>query len=209
MAQSRQDLPGVLNARRDMLTIAADPDLDADTKLFAFCLLAHLTEKRQSGHRGGVKRESWATAVGEMMHPPDSVNRKIYGPIGICRRIIAADIPRYELPRVPAESIRCQAPKSRGPDAGKPCGETASGQTFIDYDPETGEGQWIAYCRNHAHPSLDEWRRERRQTWETNGHPSSPANTGGVLARYFRTDWAALYEWADPSRKPLPEGVHL
>lgn len=206
MAQHAQDLPGALNARRDMLAIAADPALDASAKLFAFCLLAHLTALRQAGHRGGVNRDSWATAVGEMMYPPDSFERKHYGPIGICRRIIAADIPRYELARVPAESIQCQTPKSRGPDAGKPCSKPGVGHPVIDYDPDTGQTRWIAYCRNHSHPSLDEWRHKRRQAWEDNGRPSPPPNTGGVLARHFATDWDVLYEWAaDPSRTLLPE----
>lgn len=79
MARSGQDLAGALDARRYMVAIAGDPDMTADLKLFAFCLNAFLADQRQRGHRGGFAREQWTTAVGEMMSPPDSLERKTLG----------------------------------------------------------------------------------------------------------------------------------
>lgn len=204
MARSGQDLAGALDARRYMVAIAGDPDMTADLKLFAFCLNAFLADQRQRGHRGGFAREQWTTAVGEMMSPPDSLERKTLGPAGLCRRAISSDVPRYEVPRVPSAAIICQSPKARGPEAGKPCGKPACGRSVLDHDPETGEGRWIAYCRNHSHPALDEWRIKRLQQWRDNGCPTPPRNTGGVLARHFPANWDAIYQWADLSWVPLP-----
>jgi hypothetical protein len=205
MASSNQDLPGAMRARDRLLQIAADEDLDHDAKLFAFCLTAYLIQRRLSGRKG----KNWAQAVAEMMYQPDSAEMKILGPVRVCKRIIADDIPRYEIPYLAPHKIHCQSPKARGPQAGQPCGKGGSRQTFIDRDPETGEARWIAYCRNHSHPTLDQWRKDRTDAWLANGKPSPVANTGGVLARYFGANWTALYQWADPSRKPMPNGKPL
>lgn len=130
MARSGQDLAGALDARRYMVAIAGDPDMTADLKLFAFCLNAFLADQRQRGHRGGFAREQWTTAVGEMMSPPDSLERKTLGPAGLCRRAISSDVPRYEVPRVPSAAIICQSPKARGLKRENPAVSPRAGVRF-------------------------------------------------------------------------------
>lgn len=199
-----KDLPGALLARDRMLAIAADPDLTGDTELFAFCLLAYLIERRQTRR----KSTNWAEKVGEMMMNPRRVKIQ-FGSDSVvtdgawkCRRIIADDIPRYQTP--PRDGRGCIALKSRGPNVGKPCGK--GGTLWLDRDPETGQGQYLSYCDRHMPVGAKQSHRERYQQWVENGKPSPPANTGGVLARHFRADWAKLYAWADPHTTPLPDG---
>lgn len=191
-----KDLPGAFIARDRMLAIAADPDLTGDTELFAFCLSAYLIERRLTDRK---KNNNWVEAIGDMMMPQstrvDSVRT--------VRRIIAKDIPRYEPPLTKTRG--CIVLKSRGPNAGKPCGK--GGTFWLDRDPETGEAEFLSYCARHLPAGVDgQSRRERAHQWVLNGKPTPPANTGGVLARHFRADWAELYEWADPHTTPLPGG---
>lgn len=194
-----KDLPGALLARDKILAIAADPDLTGDTELFGFCLVAYLIERRLTGR----KKENWVEAIGDMMVARESRQRAAgYDGAWKCRRIIAQDIPRYEPPRL--ETRGCIVLKTRGPNTGKPCNK--GGSTWLDRDPETGEGRWLSYCQRHMPAGEDRSRRDRYQRWVTNGRPTPPANTGGVLARHFRANWAELYEWADPHTKPLPDG---
>ncbi|MCA9843231.1 MAG: hypothetical protein KC491_01140 [Dehalococcoidia bacterium] len=186
-----QDLPGALLARDKLLAMAADPDLTGDAELFAFCLLAHLTEKRLTG-----RNNNWIEAVGEMMSPDAD-----HGAWS-CRRVIAKDIPRYEPPILKTRG--CIALKSRGPNAGKPCGK--GGSTWLDRDPSTGEARWLSYCPRHMPAGAHQSRQDRHRHWELNGKPMPPANTGGVLARYFSTNWAKMYAWADPHTEPSSTG---
>lgn len=39
--------------------------------------------------------------------------------------------------------------------------------------------------------------------WHENGEPLPPPNAGGILRRYFNSDWDALYTWAAPYLTPL------
>lgn len=199
---STQDLPGALAARDRMLKIASDPDLSHEAKLFAFCLLAFLTERRATGR----KAKHWAEAVGEMMYPADSSTHTVVGPRRITRGIIADDVPRYETPYT---AIRCPVPKARGVNTGNPCGRTPSGGQWIEFDAETGEGTHVGYCNRHITPAIHDARQTRWQAWDDNGKPVPPANKGGILARHFDTDWPALYHWAAPHRVPLAEGKPL
>lgn len=207
---STADIPGALKLRDRMLDIANDPDLDEKAKLFAFCLLAYLTERRLHGRRS-PKRSDWTKDVGMLMigeseqldvsfmDHTEVHDTAVYA----VRSVIRNDIPRYVPPQ---GKTRCPALKARGPNAGHPCGKSVTSR-WVDRDPETGEGTPVGYCRNHSHPSLDQWRRDRQLAWEANGKPQPPANRGGILARHFASNsWASLYHWADPSRAPQPEG---
>lgn len=187
-----RDLGAALRTRSRVLTIATDPDMDSDVKLFAFCLQAYLIGRDRPA---GWESRSWTEVVGEMMERPNSLSLKAYGPAGVCSRAIAKDLPRYEAP-IPDEPLVCRSPKARGPQAGEPCGKPSTGARVLDRHSLTGAGTWIGYCRNHSHPALDEWRRERLNAWDANGRPSPPANTGGVLMRYFGGNWDSLYRWA-------------
>lgn len=188
-----RDVAGALRARRKVLSIAVDPDMDREVKLFAFCLQAYLIGRDEPGWES----RHWAHVVGEMMERPGSVGLRGFGPVRACRRVIARDVPRYEIPYTGGVLV-CRSPKARGPQAGEPCGKPAAGRSRqIDRDPLTGEGRWVGYCRNHSHPSLDEWRVKRLRAWDFNGRPQPAVNTGGALMRYFRTDWDLMYSWAE------------
>jgi hypothetical protein len=194
-----QDLPGALAARDRMLAICADTDLTREAKLFALCLLAYLVDPARADAK---KRRSWTQAVGEMMDPPGSIARRVYRPAELVRKIVADDVPRYE---IPYSRGRCAVPKTRGKNAGKPCGRFAA-HHWVDRDPETGEAVDVGCCRDHYSPQDEQASQVRMQQWEANGEPVPAANKGGILARHFTADWAKLYAWADPHREPLPAG---
>lgn len=197
-----RDLKAALRARSRVLSIATDPDMGDDVKLFAFCLQAYIIG-RDSPPGWGTRY--WADIVGELMCSADSLALRAYGADGVCRRAMAKDVPRYEIPA--ADEVLCRSLKARGPQAGEPCGKTAVGSRLPDRHPITGEGAWVGYCRNHSHPVLDEERRERLTAWHANGRPSPPANTGGALRRHFSGDWDHWYRWASAWR-PGIRGEH-
>lgn len=200
MANINQDLAGALRARDRLVAIASEPALDHQAKLFAFCLAAFLNERR----RVGMPATGWQSEVGQRMYPPDSATFRTFGPWGLVHRAIATDIPRYEIPKVPVSELRCVALKSRGPRAGLPCDNKATGHPLLDRDPHSGEQRWIGYCRNHTHPELDKWRGQRYELWRENGCPNPPANLGGVLAKHFPEGaWSRHYAWAAGAR-PTP-----
>lgn len=200
MAHLGQDVAGAMATRDQLLAIATEPDLDGNGKLFAFCLLAYLHERR----RAGLRTADWIEEVGARMHPTTARPRPIMDPTHLVHRAIANDVPRYEIPRISITALRCIAPKTRGPHAGQPCGNQACGQPKLDHDPDTGAQRWIGYCRNHTHPSLDRWREHRYQQWIDNGKPSPPPTRGGILAKHFPTGhWSHYYAWA--SRYLIPE----
>ena len=195
-----QDLVGALRARDRLVAIASEAALDHEAKLFAFCLAAFLSERR----RAGMRPTGWQSEVGKRMYPVDSFVYRAYGPWGLVHRAIGTDIPRYEIPAIPIDELRCVAPKSRGPRAGLPCGNKATGRPLLDRDPHTGVQLWVGYCRNHAHPELDTWRGQRYEQWQDNGRPCPPTNRGGVLAEHFPEGaWARHYAWAAGGR-PIP-----
>lgn len=108
------------------------------------------------------------------------------------RHIASRDAPHY-LP-TDRSTEGCIAPMIRRDGT---CGKRGT-TTFSQFvDPRTGERELVTVCsrhnppRRHRHPSFD--------AWEANGEPTPPANTGGVLARYFTGPAiAGLYEWARP-----------
>lgn len=190
-------MPGALRIRDLILRVAADPDLDQTAKLFAFCLAAWQASPERIEKKRTGKGRSWAQAIGEMM-TGCSYERAV----STVRRVIADDIPRYE---VRYERLCCPVLKTRGVNAGKPCGKNAI-SSWVERDPQTGAGIHVGFCSAHI-TAADKLRRQQLfQEWETNGRPVPPANKGGILARYFNADWVKLYAWADPTREPLPEG---
>ncbi|SBS73903.1 hypothetical protein MHPYR_180114 [uncultured Mycobacterium sp.] len=199
----KQDLPGALHLRDIVQGIASDPDLDQTAKLFAFCLAAYLTSPERREVKRTGKGQNWAQAVGEMM--AGARGEVVLGQdmnVWRVRRVIANDIPRYQ---ISFRRVTCAVLKTRGPNAGKPCGKNAT-HSWVERNPETGEGAHVGFCTAHVTRADQLRRRDVYQQWEANGKPCPPANTGGVLARYFRANWAKLYAWADPSIEPLPGG---
>lgn len=206
-----QDLPGALRIRNLLLRIAADDDLDQTAKLFAFCLAAYLASPERAEKKRTGKGKAWSQAIGEMMVGTPKVRtmnimgevRQYDSAVETVRRVIANDIPRYEVPC--PRNVTCPVPKTRGPNTGKPCGKNATTR-WVQRDPETGEGEYLGYCTAHMTRAAQLCHQEAWRKWEENGKPSPPANRGGILSRYFNTDWAKLYAWADPHREPLPNG---
>lgn len=94
MAHLGQDVAGAMATRDQLLAIATEPDLDGNGKLFAFCLLAYLHERR----RAGLRTADWIEEVGARMHPTTARPRPIMDPTHLVHRAIANDVPRYEIP---------------------------------------------------------------------------------------------------------------
>jgi hypothetical protein len=171
-----------------------DPELTGDTLLFALCLREVINRREwdralkiRTSTTGGALREVTEMAIGR----PDTS-------LWWSKRIIADDIPRYEIPAPPG--VVCGAPMIRREGL---CGKKTSRSIWADRDPITGVQTWIGFC--HRHYTLDVEREQMRRTaaWQSNGKPSPGPNTGGVLKRYFSTDWNQWYTWAASWRTPL------
>ncbi|MDH6283132.1 hypothetical protein [Prescottella agglutinans] len=177
----------------DMVT---DPDLSGDTLLFALCL-ADVLERREvdkalrvrTKTNNGLMREAVDMAIGD----PDKHGYWL-------RRVIREDIPRYEADT--AGQGKCVAPMIRREGL---CGKKAH-QMWMDRDPETGEASWVGYCTRHFGLDKDDERRRRYREWDVNGKPCPAPNRGGVLSRYFKTDWSKWYRWVDPQYEPRDGG---
>ncbi|SKF35969.1 Uncharacterised protein [Mycobacteroides abscessus subsp. massiliense] len=76
-----RDLKSAFRTRGRVLSIATDPGMDDDVKLFAFCLQAYIIGRDLP--RGWGSRD-WTEVVGEMMAGGGSVSLKAYGPVGVC-----------------------------------------------------------------------------------------------------------------------------
>lgn len=178
-----------------------DPDLTGDALLLALGAAErmHFPER----YKGRPKSERSWYGIARRVFPA-----RVEGhPERVLRGVLADDIPRYEWIDE-FRDRRCGAPMIRR--EGK-CGQAAS-ITWGDRDPVTGEGKLVGLCRRHERSELGRQiralRMERLREWRENGEPEPPANRGGVLARYFDTDWQRLYEWASPSRaaRAKPDG---
>ena len=179
------DLKGLMRSHQRFIDICNDPDLDRDATLFAICTLAILHESRTSA-TGKLKAKAWLRTISEM----------VGGDTYFVRKVIRHDIPRYDCP--PSDK-GCTAEMIRREGL---CGKNTIIKGVVR-DPMTGVATPYGYCsrhRNHA----DDWRiQQTNRQWDENGRPSPAPNAGGVLRRYFDTDWAGLYEWAAPYIKPL------
>jgi hypothetical protein len=175
--------------RRQMLN---DPDLTGDLLLFALALEEVVWDRAERGRRKAKRhwvRDVAALAYGEN----DAYHLKYWG-----KKVIADDLPRYEVLRDEYYNP-CVAPMIRREGL---CGKSGSTR-LIDRDPLTGEGKWIALCSRHR--GLEPKFRAREREWKTNGAPVPPANTGGVLRRYWQADWDQIYQWAS-GRTPMEGG---
>lgn len=191
MGRESTDLRAIMardERRRCMLN---DPDLTGDTLLFALALDEVIATREEQGRR---TLKNWVAEVAEMAHGTADYYRRYWG-----KKVIRDDFPRYE-PKGSARS-RCVVPMVRREGV---CGKSA--QTgFLDHDPLTGDGEWVGLCARHR-PVLEGYYDRRRAAWLRNGKPCPPANTGGVLRRYFNADWDAIYQWARPGEEPMEGG---
>lgn len=177
--------------RRKMLH---DPDLTDDLLLFALCLDEVVRIRSEDGRRR-KKAGHWVADVAALAYGAGShYHQRYWG-----KQVIADDVPRYEPPRTEYDSP-CVAPMIRREGL---CGKSGTTR-LLDHDPVTGEQRWICLCTRHrgVEPSF----RVREQEWVANGKPVPPANTGGVLRRYWDADWDRIYQWAAPHREPMEGG---
>lgn len=80
-----------------------------------------------------------------------------------------------------------------------PCGKRAT-SVWLEHQPDTGAAQYVGFCKRHITTEREQQGIDSYDAWVANGKPSPPPNAGGVLPRYFETDWAALYAWAAGQR---------
>jgi len=119
------------------------------------------------------------------------------------RSIIRADLPRYAPPEPRGYGRPCPVPKTRGKNAGQPCGRHYVVAHRVT-DPETGEWQLTGWCRTHEAYSRAAIAREKSLT----NVPEPLPNTGGLLPSYLPNyDWRLMYERADERWKEPYVGI--
>jgi hypothetical protein len=175
--------------RRRMLN---DSDLTGDLLLFALCLDEVIAVRKADG-RKRKKPGHWVADVAAMAYGMTPYHQRYWG-----KKVIGDDAPRHEPPRIECGSP-CVAPMVRREGL---CGKRGSVR-LMDHDPDTGETQWVCLCARHR--SLEAGFDARNRRWKANGCPIPPANTGGVLRRYWEADWDYLYRWAS-GREPMEGG---
>lgn len=181
-----------------------DPDLVGDALLLALGAAErmHFPDR----YKGRPKSEASWSGVARRVFGEDPRIKNRWNLV--LQAVLRADIPRYEIEGLDAWQVLCGAPMVRR--EGK-CGQPVS-LTWGDRDPETGEGKLVGLCTRHRKTELGReiyrLRMQRLEQWRANGEPEPPANRGGILARYFDTDWQRMYEWADAHRaaRAKPEG---
>lgn len=187
------DLRAIMRRDQRRRAMIQDPDLSGDTLLFSLVLDEVLSMRRSPGPQRFVAQTDWVGQVADLARGDlaSADMRRFWA-----KRVLAEDAPRYE-PTRGADFPTCVAPMIRREGL---CGQRGTTH-LIDHDPETGEGQRIGLCSRHR--ELEKYYERRRLEWVANGAPVPPPNRGGVLMRYFRTDWDEVYTWAG-GRKPHP-----
>jgi hypothetical protein len=176
--------------RRRMIN---DPDLTGDLLLFCLALDEVLANRREQGRRS---LRNWTVETAELAHGNSAYHLKYWS-----RSVIAKDFPRYE-PVGRADLCTCVAPMIRREGL---CGKRTS-ETWLDRDPLTGEAVLVGLCNRHRkHPCRAEYE-QRQRDWVAHGKPVPPANTGGVLRRYYSGNWDEIYRQARPGAEPLEGG---
>ncbi len=170
------DVEAALRAMDLMTKLIHDSDLSGDLLLLALGLVERATRVPSAG---GGTLTAVANAVGF------SQDR--------LRSILARDIPHYEVPI--ASGYGCVHPMVRREGL---CGKPGRLEEVV-VNPRTGERQRVAYCSRHYQQVRRQLELERAE-WFANGSPQPPPNAGGVLPRYFATDWDRVWRWASPWR---------
>lgn len=191
--------PATENTAR-YIQLCIDPDLDGDATLFAVCLQTFITQVNELGPaERRVYMRNWWWHVGRMAKP----DKPAWQVRHWVKDVLTKDRPRY-VPEgfgAPVILAQCEAPMQRRDG---PCGKRPT--VFVeDRDPLTGEGRWAHFC--YRHRALAAPLQARRDEWFRNGMPEPAPNAGGVLNRYFKSDWTKLYQWAcaqDPADGAKP-----
>lgn len=146
----------------------ADPDLTDRALVLAIALRAHFSTGRKE-----VKFSEVRKMLGWTVRQMHSTLRD--------------DAPRYEPDRT--RSYECANPMIRRDGQ---CGRPTSWKHLDFRDVETGEVTVRGACSRHW-PELQSQHRANRADWLAAGKPTPGPNKGGVLPRYFSTDWRAVY----------------
>lgn len=185
------DLKTIMREHQLMLDVCNDTDLSGDAKLFvllAISLWSAPPPDDPSIKRIGKPRRTLRELAERSGH---------HSGMWWVRKVIRDDIPRYQHP-LPEHRV-CTAPMVRRDGE---CGKNAISSGVL-YDPITGEGTWYGFCSRHRNHHDDWTIRQQNKEWDLNGRPSPPPNKGGILCRYLKNDWDALYKWAAPYATPL------
>lgn len=178
------ELVQALDQNRAIQEMLEDPDLNDNLLLIAIAFRAVVI-----GHHF-TRRSTWLDAVCE------ATGLRLY----TVQHHIGRDVPRYQAP-TPGYDVSCDAPMIRRDG---PCGQRASHHLY-DIDPATGEQWGIHRCGRHFDRSLWLARDVHWREWTTNGKPSPPHNTGGILRRHFpNVIWEEIYAWAAPHVEQTP-----
>lgn len=183
------------HARR-VHAMTTDPDLTGDSLLLAICL-SDILERRAHDKALHVRTKTASGMFREAAHLAiaDADAWTFW-----LRRVLRKDTPRYE----PNDDNhgQCSAPMIRREG---PCGKRTH-RSWVDRDPVTGEATWTGYCTRHFTLDAELAHNTRISEWKANGQPTPAPNNGGILPRYFATNWAKWYRWASPSYEPTPDG---
>lgn len=184
------DLKAIMRRDERHRKMLNDPDLTGDLLLFALGLDEVIATRQAQGRKTSGK--SWTTAITRLVSGDEGYRRHW------AKHVVERDVPRYE----PAKSQGrgCIAPMIRREGL---CGQPGTAHV-LDLDPMTGEGREGYLCSRHR--GREAVYLELKRQWHSNGKPCPPANTGGVLRRYFNADWDAIYRWASPWREPMEGG---
>lgn len=158
-----------------------DPDLTGDVLALALVMLESMTRFKPAG--AGDK--SWTADLAERVSPR--------GDQQWVRWAIRQDLPRHV---ALGDGNTCIGTMIRRPT---PCGRPSS-RRFTLYDALSGERTWVGSCHRH-HREVEMLEVDSRKAWVAAGSRPGPQNAGGVLERYFSSDWDKVYQWAQPSWK--------
>ncbi|WP_159840172.1 hypothetical protein [Nocardia sp. CY41] len=183
------DLKAIMDRDERRRRMLNDPDLTGDLLLLTLALDEFLVSRNEQGRK---KLRNWAWEVAHLTHGNSDYHLRYW-----TKKVIADDLPRYE--PIKPKGRGCVAPMVRREGA---CGNAGT-TSRVDRDPLTGDSRWVHYCARHKHLAGPVEARIRE--WVENGKPSPPANTGGVLRRYFDADWDTVYRWAS-GREPMEGG---
>ncbi|MGW5387162.1 hypothetical protein [Nocardia sp. NPDC003963] len=186
------DLKAIMDRDKRRRRMLNDPDLNGDRLLFALALDEVIVTRQEQGRR---TLKNWVREVTALVYGADENLARYWG-----KQVVANDFPRYEAVGL-RSMVRCVAPMIRRDG---PCGKRTQ-VSFVAVDPGTGAGEYIGLCSRHRaehQPRYD----QQRKDWIANGKPRPPANTGGVLRRYFEADWDAIYQWARPGQQVMEGG---
>jgi len=184
------DLKMLMREHKMVGEIVNDPDLTADAKLFAVCVVVIMAEWRDlsSAQQKLQKRRDggWLVRASKM------AGRRPYW----TKMVIAADVPRYEADYGTGTCVGVMIRREGL------CGKRTH-RFLTVVDPSTGAKEMRGYCTRHWSQDYADDQKRQFAEWKSNGEPTPAPNQGGTLKKYLHTDWPKLYAWAAPYRTPL------